>query len=700
MQLPDQGAPRPSSANEDVSLSREASGPPVFQPLTIASIAPIMQTPTNQVDSVQDIVESMSTDLFDHYDWSMVFQDDNFADIFDPVVFSDPTGHSLSHPQSSLSVNLPPATPAIHPGQYTQQGPVAASDKSDISRFGSRLPSLEPEEQQYPTNSSRSHHSSPWAPGNPKRARLEVSIECRQIVLVKLAEFADVVPRGFELPSRHALNRFLALYITGFNEHNPILHLPTTSLESIAVELFLSIVSIGARYAHEKEICFDLLQAAQAIVFERIKRWEDRRKTPTATRRTATDLTSVASDVEDPTDWLHVQVMQALVLMTGNIVFGRSPGAGSRESALFRATLGVMIREVAVSGAKHGNVDESWDKWVKAETLKRIVLVAFTLFNLQTMLLDIAPSLWWSEVSLDLPCSEETWNATCPDMWHRTRRRAPAEASVQDAMADLFHEETQQAGRRPLFSSLGGYFLIHAILQSMWIQRQMAVIQANRDATQSLNDEQTEGALRRWRQGWEQNEESSMNPVNPSGPIAFTSTALLRLAYVRLTTSARIIPSLTTFDHDLIAAQFLQTPKVMRSERATRAALHCAHALSIPVKIGLNFVAHTQSFYWACQHALSSLECVLFLSKWLETVTTPELQKTLSPQEGLVLEFVVQIVRETGFRAPRAELLSDNHRLSRIVVEIWGKVFPEVGVWEIVDLIAKVYKACATNAGG
>lgn len=187
-----------------------------------------------------------------------------------------------------------------------------------------------------------------------------------------------------------------------------------------------------------------------------------------------------------------------------------------------------------------------------------------------------------------------------------------------------------------------------------------------------------------------------MNPTSPSGPLTFTSTALLRLAYVRITTDMRFIPALKTWNPDRVVKEFLQTSPVKRSEQATRAALHCAHALSIPVRIGLGFVAHTQSFYWASQHALCSLECALFLSKWLVTITGSPLAE-LTKEEALVLDFVIQIVAETPFRSSRETLLGTNLRLSKTVVRTWASLYPGGNVWEMVDLVGRSMKACADS---
>lgn len=665
--------------------------------------------------SSPSLLGDISADLFDNYDWSAVFHDDNFADIDGSVIFPEPA-HSLSYQQPLVNhEHAHAATPTMvsaGPDNTDTSKNSANDENGHLSRFGSRLPSLEPDEQQPQQQQLRLHsqrngsdHASPWSSGTPRRCLFEVNAERRQAVFLRLAEFSNVVPSGFELPSRHALTRFVAMYVAGFNEHNPVLHLPTLSVDSMAVELFLSIVAIGARYGREKETSLELFRVAQAITFERIKRDGDglSAKAVRANPATTDGLSSVAAGPspqvtqnEDAGDKTQIEVMQALVLMIASILFGRIPGARSRELALFRSALEVMIRDRNMMIGT-GCSDGSWERWVKEETLKRIILVSFTLLNLQTMILDSAPSFWWSEIHLRLPCAEETWNAKSSALWRQARGREEksTEAPVQETIRNLFHHSDMQ-DFRPCFSSLGGYFLIHAILQSVWLLRQMTPMYALPGTDQHFNSEHIHRALRQWRRGWERNVESSMNPVNPTGPIAFTSTALLRLAYVRISMPTRLISSLNTWDPGTIAKAFTQAALIERSERATRAALHCAHALSIPVKIGLNFVAHTQSFYWACQHALSSLECALFLSKWLQTVTGSRLHPPLTRKEALVLEFVNQVVAETEFRAPRCDLLSEGHRrLSGIVVRIWAKMFPRDSVWEMVDLVGKSLHACA-----
>jgi hypothetical protein len=129
--------------------------------------------------------------------------------------------------------------------------------------------------------------------------------------------------------------------------------------------------------------------------------------------------------------------------------------------------------------------------------------------------------------------------------------------------------------------------------------------------------EMFERTLKKWQVGWERTPESSLDPTNPYGPVAFSSTALLRLAYIRLHCDLGPHRALGTREPQIIADALEAAPRVVRGPHVSRAVIHAAHALSIPVKIGINFVAHTQTLLWSMQHALVNLECAYLLSESL-----------------------------------------------------------------------------------
>lgn len=649
----------------------------------------------------------LSVDLFDDYDWSTMFQDESFADLgqasLADVAYSF---HYPSAPGISNQIGLAPTRRDLPPvqAQNVPRPDVAVTERADLSAFTSRLPSLEPDEQgeAFQLKDDQNVRTPSWTTQNPRRCFLEVTHECRQRLLLDMADFNNVVLDDFMMPSKHALNRFVYIYIASFYEHNPVLHLPTVSLETMAVELFLAIACIGAHYCGEIDTSSKLCQVARDMAFERLRR-VDSAIPVTSQARDATDQAKAAG----PGEWSvaqglvprgQIETMQAFVLLFGFSIWHRkNPGTNSRSMALIRSTLESLIRDVALNAAKIQRND-NWHSWVQAETLKRIVLVSFCLFNLQSLIHEIPPPLLWTEINMCLPCTEGRWNAISSTAWASSSEQELEEATVQATLHHLFHDGSD--GRQPTFSSLGGYFLIHAILQHMWILQKTRLLENPTSKMKETDDFwQFQRALRQWRRGWANDRESSMSPVNPFGPIAFTSTALLRLAYVRLNFSARLIPLLDAWSPEKIAQVFIQAPAVERNDRTTRAALHCAHALSIPVKIGLKFVARTQGFYWSIQHAVSSLECALFLCKWLESVTSPDVETPLTQQEMLVIDFIVSIVAETDLRAPKEVLLQTRRLLSRTVVRIWARLFPGDSAWEMVDLIGSSMRACADALG-
>jgi hypothetical protein len=58
--------------------------------------------------------------------------------------------------------------------------------------------------------------------------------------------------------------------------------------------------------------------------------------------------------------------------------------------------------------------------------------------------------------------------------------------------------------------------------------------------------------------------------------------------------------------------------------------MYSVHALSIPVRLGVDYVARSQAYFWSIRHALASLECCILLSKWLCYLINQQMPQTLS----------------------------------------------------------------------
>jgi hypothetical protein len=198
------------------------------------------------------------------------------AALEDYNIFLDDFGIS-SHYFLPVDTELPVMPwPRAQVTEHNSQGPIGNQQRplndgqeehNSFSRFGSRLPSLQPESQDASENRPKIPEDilrtgPPW----------KVSGQDHRQMRSKLEDFSSVLPKGFALPSRHTLSRFLEGYINGFHEHLPFLHIPTLIATSCAPELLLALAAIGAQYRFENHRGNGLWYAARSVAMEQVRR--------------------------------------------------------------------------------------------------------------------------------------------------------------------------------------------------------------------------------------------------------------------------------------------------------------------------------------------------------------------------------------------------------------------------------------------
>lgn len=290
---------------------------------------------------------------------------------------------------------------------------------------------------------------------------------------------------------------------------------------------------------------------------------------------------------------------------------------------------------------------------------------------------------------MDLPSSAAEFRAPNEQAWREAVKRNMRPPTFEDALGRLFARDGKDITQWN--TSLGNYILIHAIIQHIFFVRQTAKGRIG-SSGQLLTEDITalEQALRNWQTGWRRNPESSLDPADPNGPVAFNSTALMRLAYIRLNIDTGPGRALDTRDPYMIANAFREAPAIKRTPKLVRAVLHCAHALSIPIKIGVRYVAHTHTFIWSIQHSLCSLECAILLSKWLEALSEPRPEPEVTEDERRIVGLVKTMLDETEFAVPvdvSPESLVRYRYLSAGVLRVWATIFRGAQTWAIVDVI-------------
>jgi hypothetical protein len=606
-------------------------------------------------------------------------------------------------------------------------------DSSSFSRFGSRLPSLQPESRGDPEITKIEPRSADETSLSKAKAVWEISDNDRQTFMTNMESFLGVLPKGFIAPSRHSLSRYLAGYINGFHEHLPFIHVPTLSVAASAPELVLALAAVGAQYRFENSRGIELFYAAKAVVMEQIRRRDAYWAPPVSWHRSNSLAPSPGSamQTQDPSSspFQHAQAaetsapneaaqmgsIQALLLLTAFATWERNREL-LREALGFQSLLARLVREAGLTSVEttQSPDDISWEDWVKVEGDKLTKLIVYCFFNLHTITWNVPPLILNAEIKLNLPEPANEWKATSAAQWKKLHQaNAITPVSFQVAFARLF-SGAPSSPNKPV-SPLGNYALILGMIQQIFFARQLAISWPGTMGS-SLRAEDLgafERGLSAWKAGWKRTPESSLDPQNPNGPVAFTSTALLGLAYIRLHVDMGPLRHLETRDPMQIAIALRDSPAIQRNPRLTMALLHSAHALSIPVRLGIDFVAKTQTFFWSIQHSLCSLECAFLLSKWLAAISTSSSQTDtpLSEHERKLLIWVRSLLDETemavrmdgepngsGNMDESRELFDDSTKIKHLsvaVVRVWAKTFKGNTSWAIVDLIGSALELYA-----
>ncbi|KEF54032.1 uncharacterized protein A1O9_09827 [Exophiala aquamarina CBS 119918] len=196
--------------------------------------------------------------------------------------------------------------------------------------------------------------------------------------------------------------------------------------------------------------------------------------------------------------------------------------------------------------------------------------------------------------------------------------------------------------------------------------------------------------LRTWQLSWELTSESTLDPLSSKAPLAFNGIELFRTAYMRL---------LPNFNPD--RGFFLgeshsggtRNGYLRRSRYLTIAILYAAHALSIPVRLGVELIARTYIPFWSIEHSLCSFDCATLLNIWLKglviTVHTNGMDG-LKKSEKWLLSILTDIIKETSFAQALGDVegeASRSEQMSKTVVHLWARIFSGAHVYEIDNVV-------------
>ncbi|GFG17707.1 hypothetical protein IFM5058_08618 [Aspergillus udagawae] len=559
-----------------------------------------------------------------------------------------------------------------------------------------RFPSLDDHEpQNSDLDSGQESGGCPWA----------VTFQTYNAISEKAALYT-----GLKLPSRHALARYLEGYFRGFHDHLPFIHTATCNLEQIALELLLALAAVGAVYRFEHAKGYKLYTAARLIIDQGIQKRSQLSMarlsvaSPRYTDHKLREKILTAANNREPTQGIecsmpaeyedsrsYLQTAQALMVLMALTAWSDAPLV--RDSLAMASQLAAMLRDLGINQDEKAEGPTTWLTWVVQEERRRTLLAAYILLNLQSIAFDVPPLILNQEVAICLPSCEAVWKAPSSPAWDR--HRTPATLYKRVFIDDLNKLlEGQSIHEQGAVSAFANYVLIHGLLQQIFLQRHASSClpesPLRADFIKSM-----EISLRSWQCSWEATWESTLDPSSPKGPLGFNATALLRVAYIRLNISPGPNRSLLKHDPESIAKAFTDpgVPSFTRSPHLDRAVLQCIHALSIPVRVGIHYVAHTHNFHWSVQHALSNLECAFLLTRWLyvaaQSVRVGGIG-SLREDEQKLIAMIKSLIRETDLQDTLD--YDEDHstmiqRLAASVVRLWLGTFRGVHSFEIVDVV-------------
>ncbi|OJJ57374.1 hypothetical protein ASPSYDRAFT_90666 [Aspergillus sydowii CBS 593.65] len=515
--------------------------------------------------------------------------------------------------------------------------------------------------------------------------------------------FSSVLPPGYEIPSRHAISRYLHGFMNGFHPHFPIIHPQTLSLREMAPELILSLAAVGSQYCLESHQGLKLFPLARSIAAEKIRRRDlveldgtvdSYTNSPRRQTKAQSTLSHIESRLEprvkskestnnDRESNELVQTMQALFYLMAMATWGGEHRSLVRQAIATQSMLAVLVRQHGLADDPTDSDSKSWNEWARAESARRTKLIIYCFFNLHTIVFNLPSPLTISDIHLRLPCTESEWKAPDSDIWLNLHRKSQSAPFFQDCISDLLQDETGP----PACSSLGSHVLIHAL-----IQRIFSIQQANNHGSNMVSGPflSLRQALKKWQVGWEMNPESSVSPLDKHGPIAFNSAALFHLANIRIVTDIGAARSLLEQDHLQIARRLRDQPMLHRGPTLVLAARHATVALCSPVQMGVYFVGRVPN--WSVMHAVCSLEYAYVLSQFLQTAISTDLEYPLQSDEVSLLSAIKETLREVESSTPDGDPKSIDtmpRLLAAKAVRAWALILQGFRTWNAVDLITR-----------
>ncbi|KAL7952070.1 hypothetical protein V8C42DRAFT_306069 [Trichoderma barbatum] len=656
---------------------------------TIETGSDFMQFQLSEFDFLANEPDMISGYLMDIFP-PMDYQQPMIGDASDSYSGSQPLPATLN----SNSLDMPNLMPT---GMTTSQSRALAAESApnQINQAENTISrSLDAMDEIVATN--------PWT----------VSAAAYEKLTAEVAKHAGVLPEPFTLPSRQTLSRYVASWMRSFHPHLPFIHIPTTCLEFKSPMLVLTLAATGAFYGFEHThgysmyfiaksiITYELEERCRASTLQLLRTFPRYAGLPTGSPdATAQSSVTPQLPISSPVD---IELLQSLLVLVLTMSWLDEPLAqdalamSSQLTELTREALKYPIPETAA-----GN----WRAWAYEEERRRTLFSAYFVINILTVCFNVPPQITSSEVSLPLPSSEAEFKAPNSNAWLSLRQKSDSrQPDFQLCLQQLL--SGKPLAKEDSATEFGNYMLVQSLLIQVHFEHQVASVVLSPLSNLSLATISLyENAYSAWQSCWDSAIESALDPSSPHGPLAFNSTAILRLAHIHLAAGLQSQCALRSRDPRILAQAFEphQNRVPLRSPHLDQAVFHAICALRIPVRVGIAFVARGRTGHWSVQHAISNFACALLLTHWLENLfhlVSSDGIESLRYEEKRLLSIVDRLIEEThleGSLGPKDDYPRRIRRLAIAAVRLWAETCKGIQVFDIVHVVGETLSLVAES---
>lgn len=254
-------------------------------------------------------------------------------------------------------------------------------------------------------------------------------------------------------PDITSINAFIDLYFDNFHEFFPLIHRPTFGTQTHWM-VVIAVAAIGCTFAKIPNV-LELREAFQEFLRRVIGQNADGMPDssldiPLAQARTLNLVGLTQSDREQ---------LRSLAPR-----YHADLSRWCLESGVLQLPETGDVLENSPDNQTNGDEWQSWERWIRAETLRRIGYLIWMLDSSLAYIANARPLCNMDDARTPLPSAETTWNASSPDLWSVQISKTARPPSLCVALEDLYSNKSVDSS----LSELGHVLLIHALYQRTW----------------------------------------------------------------------------------------------------------------------------------------------------------------------------------------------------------------------------------------